>query len=97
MNDPLPPDDPRLTYVGQSKTEIDYAFYDLPGGATVILIDATSGAHLESGSFAAYSGGSGKNSYSIVGTPSGTYYLAALSAAGDATIAQTVRFTIGDG
>lgn len=98
MNDPQPSDDPRLDYTGQSKTEIDFAYYDMPGGATITLINAVSGARLESGSTALFSGGSGKSSYPIYSTtPSGTYYLAANDAAGDAIIAQTVQFTIGGG
>ncbi|HTD32284.1 MAG TPA: hypothetical protein VK665_01385 [Candidatus Elarobacter sp.] len=95
MNDPLPPDEPRLDYTGRSETAIDYAYYDMPGGAAIVLIDATSGAPLESGSSVLFSGGSGKSSYLIPGgTPAGTYYLGAMSAAGDAVIAQTVPFTI---
>jgi hypothetical protein len=97
VSDPLPPNDPRLNYTGRSTAGIDYAFYDMPGGATIIMIDATSGAHLDSGSFAVFSPGSGKNTYPIDSTPSGTYYLAAMDAAGDAVIAQTVQFTIHDG
>jgi hypothetical protein len=95
VNDPLPPDDTRLDYTGQSDTAIDYAYYDMPGGATIVLIDATSGAPIESGSAVLFSGGSGKSSYLIpAGTRAGTYYLGAMSAAGDAVIAQTVQFTL---
>jgi hypothetical protein len=98
VNDPLPPDDPRLNYTGQSETSIDYAYYDMPDGATITLIDAVSGARLESGSTALFSGGTGKADYPIpAGTPNGTYCLAAQDAAGDAIIAQTVQFAIGYG
>lgn len=97
MNDPLPPDDPRLDYTGRTETAVDYAYYDMPGGAVIVLVDATSGEQLDSNSMVLYSGGSGKGSYPIDGgTPAGTYYLGALSAAGDAIIAQTVEFTIAD-
>ena len=98
MNDPLPPDDPRLNYTGQSENSIDYDYYDMPGGATIILMDAVSGARLESGSTGLFSGGTGKANYPIpAGTLTGTYSLAAYDAAGDAIIAQTVQFAIGDG
>jgi hypothetical protein len=99
VNDPLPPDNPRLDYTGRSDTAIDYAYYDMPGGATIVLINAISGAPILSGSTALFSGGSGKGSYPIpAGTPAGTYSLGAMSAAGDAVIAQTVQFTLaGDG
>jgi hypothetical protein len=99
VNDPLPAGDPRLDYTGLSETGIGYAYYDMPGGATIVLVDATSGAPILSGSTALFSGGSGKGAYPIpAGTPAGTYYLAAKSAAGDAVIAQTVQFTLaGDG
>ncbi|HEX3462928.1 MAG TPA: hypothetical protein VHS78_02575 [Candidatus Elarobacter sp.] len=97
MNDPLPPDDTRLDYKGQGDAGIDFAYYDMPGGATIVLIDAVSGASLESGSIALDSGGTGKANYPIEdGTPKGTYYLAAMDAAGDAVIAQTVEFTLAD-
>jgi hypothetical protein len=95
MNDPLPSNDPRLNYVSQTKTAVDYAYYDMPGGATIVLTDASSGEPLLSGSTALFSGGTGKSSYDFPpGTRAGTYYLAARDAAGDAVIAQTVEFTI---
>lgn len=59
------------------------------------MIDATSGAHLDSNSSALFSGGTGKGSYPVDAVaPAGTYYLGALSATGDAVIAQTVEFSI---
>lgn len=95
MNDPLPPDDPRLNYTGRTETSIEYAYYDMPGGVVIVLVDATSGEQINTNSAVLYSGGTGKGSYDIEdGTPAGRYYLGALSAAGDAIIAQTVEFMI---
>jgi hypothetical protein len=65
----------------------------MPGGAQIVLVDATSGTVLEGGTVLD-SGGDGKVSYAIDdSTPGGGYFLAAQDAAGE-ELAQTMEFFI---
>jgi len=97
MNDPLPSgDDPRLNYLRQTDGAIEFEYFDMPGGAIINLVNQTTGVRIESGGSVLFSGGSGKDAIDIeeTGASAGSYYLVALDAAGNATIAQTVEFTI---
>ncbi|HEY0382250.1 MAG TPA: hypothetical protein VGC72_08635 [Candidatus Elarobacter sp.] len=94
MNDDTQPsDDPRLNYKSQTKTQINADYFAMPGGAQIVLVDATSGTVLEGGTILD-SGGDGKVSYAIDdSTPGGAYFLAAQDAAGE-ELAQTMEFFI---
>ena len=95
--DTQPSDDPRLNYTGQSDMIVNADYFDMPDGAQIVVVDETSGVTLDNSGTLLYSGGTGKVSVAIDdSTPAGAYHLAALDAAGDATIAQTVVFYITD-
>jgi hypothetical protein len=85
--------DPRLDYTGQTKTEVNADYADMPGGAQILVIDTTSGATLGGGTLL-YSGGSGSVSVPIdASTAAGAYCLAAQDATGN-ELAKTVQFYI---
>jgi hypothetical protein len=91
--DTFPTDGPGLNYKSQTKTEINADYFAMPGGAQIVLVDATSGAVLDGGTVLD-SGGDGKVSYAIDdSTPSGAYVLVAQDAAGE-ELTQTVQFYI---
>ena len=92
-----PSDDPRLDYKGlnTTKTAVDAAYFNMPGGAQIVIVDSTSGDPLEGGMLLD-SGGTGNAAIAIEpDTRAGQYYLAAQDATGD-EIAQSVQFYISD-
>ena len=84
---------PRLDYTGQTETQVNADYADMPGGAQILMVNSTSGATLDGG-MVLFSGGSGKASVAIdASTPAGAYHLTAQDAAGD-ELTQTVQFYI---
>jgi hypothetical protein len=85
--------DPRLNYTGQNKTQVNADYFDMPGGAQIVMLDDTNGATLDGGTVL-YSGGSGRVSLAIdASIPAGAYSLCAQDASGN-ELAQTVQFYI---
>ncbi len=85
--------DPRLDYTGQTKTQINADYADMPGGAQITLVNKTSGAAAQGG-MVLDSGGSGTVGIAVdPSTPGGQYILLAQDAAGE-ELAQTVAFYI---
>jgi hypothetical protein len=85
---------PRVNYTGQSQSQVNADYADMPAGVTIRLVDKTSGAALDSGAALLQAGGSGSTSVAIeASTPAGDYYLGAYDGAG-AEIAQSVDFYI---
>jgi hypothetical protein len=88
---------PRLNYVGQTPTNIDVDFAEMPTGAHVAFVNVTSAAQTPSPSTALNGGGSGSAAIPIEsGLIAGQYYLLAQDS-GDARLAQTVNFFISTG
>lgn len=91
VDDGIP--DPRLDYTGQTAAQINADYFDMPGGAQILMTDDTSGATLGGGTVL-FSGGSGRVSVAIdASTPAGAYRLTAQDAAGE-ELTQTVQFYI---
>ena len=87
------PPDPRLDYTGQTKTQINADYADMPGGAQITLVNKTSGAAAQGG-LILDSGGSGTVEIPVdATTPAGAYILLAQDAAGE-ELTQTVAFYI---
>jgi hypothetical protein len=96
MDAPSFPSDPWINFKGQTTTEVDAEYGNMPTGAQVLLVDKTSGAIQEDSGVILDSGGSGKVSIEFdPSTVKGAYYLVAQDAAGE-TLTQTVMFYIHD-
>lgn len=87
---PLP--DPRLNFVAQTEAVVKAVYFNMPGGAQILLVNQTTGVVADGGTVLD-SGGSGNVSVDITSAPSGDYYLVGEDAAGE-ELTQTVTFSI---